>query len=123
MRTTKTASLFAHGSVYNLLYRGFGKTHLILEMASKYNLPIIARTVNQWNTLIETASRSGFNGARIYMPEQCRNSVLRPGDTVLMDEPMDIFTCASFARKHNVYVVGFVHNFNMARKPYEFKIM
>ena len=110
-------------SVYNLLYRGFGKTHLILEMARKYNLPIIVRDARQGNTLRETASRSGFNAARIYMPNQCEHGILRPGDTVLMDEPMDVFTCASFARKHNVYVVGFVYNFNTARKPYEFKIM
>lgn len=110
------------GSKYERFYRGFGKTHLILELSNKYRLPIIATTRSQENHLKDEARNLGFNDVRVLMFNRNMRGILRPGRTVLVDGGMEMLTCDKFAIYNNVWIVGFIWSLG-GRRPYIHKIM
>ena len=110
------------GSKYQHLYRGFGKTRLILELSNKYKLPIIAVTNHQAEELKDKARRLGFGNVRVLMLNRNMRGVLRPGQIVLVDGGMEMLSCDSFAINNNVGVVGFIWSLG-GKRPYIHKIM
>ncbi len=110
------------GSKYERFYRGFGKTHLILELSNKYRLPIIATTRSQENYLKDEARNLGFNDVRVLMFNRNMRGILRPGRTVLVDGGMEMLTCDKFAIDNNVWIVGFIWLLG-AERPHIHKIM
>ena len=95
--------------------RGFGKSYLILKLASEYNLPIIVNIESRAEQLRQDSRRFGFGEVNV-IKMRTVNSLrgrreLMPAKVVLVDEPLSLDAVAELC-EYGLIPIGFAMNTN-----------